>query len=324
MPSFSDIELRALVLIAAFLIDRMVGEPEILWRHIPHPVVLFGKLIGFMEQRLNKRKNKWTGKRRRVHGLLAISILVIIAGIAGYAASFGGFLADVVIVSILLAGKSLHDHIDAVAKALHRDIASARHAVSMIVGRQTDNLNEQDIARAAIETGAENLSDGVIAPALWYLALGLPGIAIYKMTNTADSMIGYKNARYLAFGYGAAKFDDLLNYVPARLTALLIALAGMVNGRFRFSDLYLVLPDARTHSSPNAGWPEAAMAYALGIWLAGSRYYGNRLIVASRMNADGRMVKTDDIKTALGILTLSQVLLLMVIALILIWQYVAN
>ncbi|MBT6121932.1 MAG: cobalamin biosynthesis protein CobD [Candidatus Puniceispirillum sp.] len=321
MPLLSDIELRALVLIAAILIDRVLGEPALLWRHFPHPVVVFGKLIGFLEQRLNQKNKKWTGKRRRIHGVLAITILMISSGITGYMASFGGLIADIIIVTVLLAGKSLHEHIDAVAHALRRDITSARKAVGMIVGRRTDKLDEHEIARAAIETGAENLSDGVFAPAIWYLAFGLPGILIYKMTNTADSMIGYKNARYYAFGYGAAKFDDLLNYVPARLTALFISLAGILTGKFRLSNVHRIAPDAHTHNSPNAGWPEAAMAYALGIWLAGSRYYGNRLVDAPRMNIEGCLVKTDDIKKSLWILTLSQILFLVVIALLLIWRH---
>ena len=321
MPSFTDIELRALVLIAAILIDRMVGEPAFLWRHIPHPVVIFGKLIHFFEQTLNQKNKKWTGKRRRMHGLLAIFILVIIAGITGQLASLGGLIVDIVIVTILLAGKSLHDHIDAVARALCQNIASARKAVGMIVGRRTDKLDEREIARAAIETGAENLSDGVFAPALWYLAFGLPGILIYKMTNTADSMIGYKNARYNAFGYGAAKFDDLLNYIPARLTALLIGLAGIITGKLGVSALSQIVPDARTHSSPNAGWPEASMAYVLGIWLAGSRYYGNRLVAAPRMNAGGRMVEMVDINRSLGVLTITQVIFLCIIAFALIWRH---
>ena len=321
MPSFTDIELRALVLIAAILIDRMVGEPAFLWRHIPHPVVIFGKLIHFFEQHMNQKNKKWTGKRRRMHGLLAIFILVIIAGITGQLASLGGLIVDIVIVTILLAGKSLHDHIDAVARALCQNIASARKAVGMIVGRRTDKLDEREIARAAIETGAENLSDGVFAPALWYLAFGLPGILIYKMTNTADSMIGYKNARYNAFGYGAAKFDDLLNYIPARLTALLIGLAGIITGKLGVSALSQIVPDARTHSSPNAGWPETSMAYVLGIWLAGSRYYGNRLVAAPRMNAGGRMVETVDINRSLGVLTITQIIFLCIIAFALIWRH---
>jgi adenosylcobinamide-phosphate synthase len=324
MPSFSDIELRALVLIAAMLIDRMVGEPALLWRHLPHPVVIFGKLISFLEQRLNQKQKHWSGKRRRLHGLLAISVLVIIAAITGHLASLGGLIADIVIVTILLAGKSLHDHIKAVAVALRRDMASARDAVGMIVGRRTDKLDEHEITRATIETGAENLSDGVFAPALWYLVFGLPGILIYKMTNTADSMIGYKNARYFAFGYGAAKCDDVLNYVPARLTALLIAITGLITAKLRFSALHLIAPDARSHSSPNAGWPEAAMAHALGIWLAGSRYYGNRLVDAPRMNAGGRLVETDDIDRSLKILTMTQVQFLLIIALTLIWRYIAT
>ena len=134
MPSFSDIELRALVLIAAILIDRMVGEPAFLWRHLPHPVVIFGKLISFFEQYLNQKNKYWSGKRRRIHGLLAISVLVIIAGITGHLASLGGLIADIVIVTILLAGKSLHDHIDAVAHALRQNIVSAREAVGMPCG----------------------------------------------------------------------------------------------------------------------------------------------------------------------------------------------
>lgn len=323
MPSFSDIELRALVLIVAIMIDRIIGEPALLWRHFPHPVVIFGKIISFFEQRLNQKHKYWTGKRRRIHGLLTITILVIIAGFTGHLMSLGGLIVDIIIVTILLAGKSLHEHIDAVAKALHHDIASARKAVSMIVGRQTDKLNEHEISRAAIETGAENLSDGVLAPALWYLAFGLPGILIYKATNTADSMIGYKNARYFAFGYGAAKFDDLLNYIPARLTALLITLAGIITGKLRFASIFLIAPDARTHNSPNAGWPEAAMAHALGIWLAGPRYYGKRLVDAPRMNLNGRLVEAGDINRSLKILTTSQILYVFIIALVVTLRHTA-
>ena len=151
-------------------------------------------------------------------------VLAPVAGFVGIGVSLGGVLAELVVLTILLAGRSLDDHIRAVSAALGKNMQAARGVVAMIVGRDTNQMDDADIARAAIETGAENLSDGVIAPAFWFLLLGLPGLLIYKMTNTADSMIGYRNARYLAFGW-AARFDDFLNYVPARLTALLICVA---------------------------------------------------------------------------------------------------
>ena len=185
---------------------------------------------------------------------------------------------------------------------------AARDAIAMIVGRDTNQMDDADIARAAIETGAENLSDGVIAPAFWFLLLGMPGLLIYKMTNTADSMIGYRNARYLAFGWAAARFDDFLNYVPARLTALLICVAaatsqGGVSGAFAS-----MFQDAGKHQSPNAGWPEAAMAGGIDVWLAGPRHYGNRVRHAARLHAGGKDADRTAILDALRVLIVAQIL----------------
>ena len=188
---------RAAVLLAALAIDWLVGEPDILWRRVPHPVVLFGRAISFMDKRLNRRRGV-TGKSRQARGILAIVMLVVLAAMVGWGLSFGGPAVTCIILAVLLAARSLDEHIRAVATAMGEGIGAARTAVGMIVGRETKSMKKGDIARAAIETGAENLSDGVIAPALWFLVGGLPGLLAYKMVNTADSMIGYRNAKYLS------------------------------------------------------------------------------------------------------------------------------
>ena len=221
---------RATVLLAALAIDWLVGEPDMLWRRLPHPVVLFGRAISLMDRHLNTRRGV-TGRSRQARGILAIVILMAIAAAIGWGLSFGGPVVACLVVAVLLAARSLDEHIRAVATAMGEGIAAARTAVGMIVGRDTKAMKKGDIARAAIETGAENLSDGVIAPALWFLVGGLPGLLAYKMVNTADSMIGYRNAKYRAFGCGAARIDDAMNLIPARLTALLICGAATLNGQ---------------------------------------------------------------------------------------------
>ena len=182
---------RAAVLLAALAIDWLVGEPDILWRRAPHPVVLFGRAISFIDKSLNRRRGV-TGKSRQARGILAIVMLVVSAAMVGWGLSFGGPVVACIILAVLLAARSLDEHIRAVATAMGEGIGAARTAVGMIVGRETKSMKKGDIARAAIETGAENLSDGVIAPALWFLVGGLPGLLAYKMVNTADSMIGYR------------------------------------------------------------------------------------------------------------------------------------
>ena len=302
---------RAAVLLAALAIDWLVGEPDILWRRVPHPVVLFGRAISFMDKRLNRRRGV-TGKSRQARGILSIVMLVVLAAMVGWGLSFGGPVVACIILAVLLAARSLDEHIRAVATAMGEGIGAARTAVGMIVGRETKSMKKGDIARAAIETGAENLSDGVIAPALWFLAGGLPGLLAYKMVNTADSMIGYRNAKYHAFGCGAARIDDAMNLIPARLTALLICGAATLNGRGGAA-LGAMMRDGRHHASPNAGWPEAAMAGAINVWLAGPRRYGNRIRQARRFNEGGSEADAGAIRDSLRVLIMAQLLFALLI-----------
>lgn len=301
---FAVLATRAAILLAALAVDWLVGEPDLLWRRVPHPVVLFGRAISAFDKRLNIRQGV-TGTGRQHRGLVAILCLVALAGLVGWILSFGGAVINCLVLAVLLAARSLDEHIRAVATAMDEGIAPARRAVGMIVGRDTRTLKKADIARAAIETGAENLSDGVIAPALWFLVAGLPGLLIYKMVNTADSMIGYRNARYRAFGCAAARLDDALNLVPARLTALLICAAASLHGRGNMA-WRAMLSDGKHHASPNAGWPEAAMAGAINVWLAGPRHYGNRVRQARRFNEAGKVADATSILASLRILIMAQ------------------
>tara|TARA_A100001015_G_scaffold316397_1_gene430558 strand:+ start:1430 stop:2410 length:981 start_codon:yes stop_codon:yes gene_type:complete len=295
-----------LILGGALLLDLWLGEPAWLWKRLPHPVVLFGRTITLLDKYLNRRS--LSGQGRRYTGCVALLCLLVLATMSGWVlqqvSGFTGFCIQVVIVSILLAGRSLHDHVRAVARPLSiGDVKGARRNLAMIVGRKTDKLSSDEIARAAIETTAENLSDGVIAPAIWYLVLGLPGLFIYKIVNTADSMIGYKNSRYYAFGWAAARTDDLLNLLPARLTAALLIMCG------NKANLRCLLADAPHHLSPNAGWPETAMALCLGVQLGGPRNYNGRQIDGAILNQTGRGTShSSDVDRALVLMVLVIVL----------------
>ena len=303
LPALS---LRATILLVALALDWLIGEPDVLWRRLPHPVVVMGRAISLFDKRWNRRASV-TGGQRRFRGIVAIIILVLGAAGLGAALSFGGVIPACIILAIMLAARSLDEHIRAVANALDDGIDPARQAVGMIVGRDTSDLSGPEISRAAIETGAENLSDGVIAPAMWFLVAGLPGLLVYKLVNTADSMIGYRNARYLAFGCAAARLDDVLNIIPARLTALLICVAAGLRGR-GLKAARVMLADGRHHASPNAGWPEAAMAGALDVWLAGPRRYGNRVRKARSFNENGAEADADAILRSLRLLIAAQIL----------------
>lgn len=255
--------MSAALLIPALLLDAALGEPKWLWDRFPHPAVLMGRAVGFAEARLNH------GAARRLKGvaaMLGLGLGALGLGWLIHALPDGGVI-EVIVAAILLAQRSLVQHVQAVGDALRLSLPGGRQAVAMIVGRDVAGLDEAGVSRAAIESAAENLSDGVIAPALWFLVGGLPGLMLYKITNTADSMIGHRTPRYEQFGWAAARFDDLLNLVPARLTAVLIA---VTHGWF---DPRPVLRDAPKHRSPNAGWPEAAMAPVLGVALSGPRSY---------------------------------------------------
>ena len=309
MTLFTETEFqqRCMILLAAMIIDAIWGEPDWLWRHLPHPVVLFGGLIDKTSQRGNQRR--FTGRQRRLNGINAMALSGCIALVAGYMLGLLGLVVEVICLAILLAGHSLHQHVRAVADALARDLDAARRGIGMIVGRRTTGMSAAEICRAAIETDAENLSDGVVAPAIWFLIFGLPGLFLYKMINTADSMIGYKNARFYAFGWAAAKCDDVLNFLPAQLTGWLIALASIGAGGGIAAAVKTMFADAPKHASPNAGWPEAAMAGGLGIWLAGPRTYGNRKVIADRFNAAGRDAQISDIAAGLRVAQKAQIIL---------------
>lgn len=268
--------LPAIALIA-LLCDAAIGYPQRLYDIIGHPVSWIGRLIATWEKLFHSKDRGQTVAF--VNGFLLMAMLTIIALSAGYFlhsvfASFaGGFIAEALVVSTLIAARSLATHVGDVAQALRQSLGAGREAVSHIVGRDPSHLDSAGVSRAAIESLAENYSDGVIAPLFWYLVLGLPGILLYKAVNTADSMIGHRNERYEYFGKAAARLDDLLNLVPARITGLLVVAASARHGNAARS-FRTMMRYASLHLSPNAGWPEAAMAGALDLRLGGPRSYG--------------------------------------------------
>lgn len=304
-----------LMLVLALVLDFFLGEPDALWDRAPHPATLMGRAVNFLDEVLNQ------GSMRRIKGLLAVIVLVLLGGVIGlvlwWIPDFG--VLEVLVAAILLAHRSLVDHVRAVAEALREGLPQGRNAVSLIVGRDTGAMDESAVSRAAIESAAENFSDGVVAPAFWFLIAGLPGILIYKIVNTADSMIGHQNAEYGEFGFFAAKLDDLLNWIPARITAGLICLAGLNREAFD-----VALEDAPLHRSPNAGWPEAAMAGVLNVALSGPRSYGGRMTDDPFVNHTGKKVLgPDDIDRAVGMLNRTWVVMVAILAVpvILAWLF---
>lgn len=263
------------ILLVGMTLDALLGEPSWLWSRLPHPAVMMGRVVGWCDRTLN---NNTTGA-----GLFAVIGLTLGALGLGWGLSLLGPSAEILIVAILLAQRSLVQHVSVVARDLRISLISARRSVSMIVSRNTSDMSSHDTARAAIESGAENLSDGVIAPAFWTLIGGLPALILYKVINTADSMIGYRTPQHENFGWAAARFDDVLNWVPARLTAGLLWLVG--GGVGRWSD---IRAEAKRHKSPNAGWPEAVLARTLNISLAGPRKYHGETQDLPWVNPTGR------------------------------------
>ncbi len=255
-----------MTLFFAMLLDAALGEPKWLWDRLPHPAILMGRAIAWCDDRFN------TDPFRLLRGVGVMTALAAGALLLGGALSFLGPVIEILIAAILLAQRSLVQHVQAVGDALRLSVGDGRRAVAMIVGRDTAEMDGPAVTRAAIESAAENLSDGVIAPAFWFLIGGLPGLLLYKITNTADSMIGHRTPRHAEFGWAAARLDDLLNLIPARLTALLIALPHHV-----LRDWPAIRAEARQHRSPNAGWPEAAMARALNVALSGPRSYNGQM-----------------------------------------------
>ncbi len=273
-----------LLLAAGLAIDAWFGDMPALFARIPHPIVLAGRGVAFFDRKLNREIR--SEQSRRTRGIITVIVLVGGAAALGWVieqlcrGSLAGVAIEILLIAVLVAQRSLFDHVAAVARALaDGGLLAGREAVRHIVGRDPASLDAHGVARAAIESLAENFSDGVVAPVFWYLVLGLPGLFAYKMANTLDSMIGHRTPHYLAFGWAAARFDDLANFVPARISGVLIAAAAFFAREGRPSRaLLIMLRDGRKHRSLNAGWPEGAMAGALGLALAGPRRYAEGVV----------------------------------------------
>jgi adenosylcobinamide-phosphate synthase len=300
MPLLSNVELA----LAALLVEAAFGYPSRVYRAIGHPVTWIGALIAVLDNFLNTQSQPES--RRRLLGVIALGVVLGATTGAAFAVervlSVGpaGFALLVLAAASLLAQRSLDTHVRAVAEALERGgLEAGRAAVSKIVGRDPAALDEAGVARAAIESLAENFSDGIVAPAFWMAVAGLPGAAIYKAANTADSMIGHRTPRHAAFGWAAARFDDAVNLPASRIAALCLLLGALVIGASPAGAAGAVWRDASGHRSPNAGWPEAAMAGALGLSLAGPRSYGGVLVDDAFMGNGRRDLTAADIRRAL-------------------------
>ena len=304
-----------LALLLALGIDAAVGYPDALYRTIGHPVTWIGALIAKLDAILNRPT--WSSPDRRLGGVAALVALIALPVAIALTIqqllppTFTGAIAVAVLASSLIASRSLHDHVADVAQALRNDgLTGGRIAVARIVGRDSEALDEPGIARAAIESLAENASDGVVAPVFWFAVLGLPGLVAYKSINTADSMIGHRNERHEAFGWASARLDDIVNLPASRLTALLFTLAALaVPGASPSAALTAIRRDASRHRSPNAGWPESAMAGALGLKLAGPRHYGGILVEDAYMGDGRRDATSGDIARALHLARYAWVLM---------------
>lgn len=294
------------IVLAAAALEALVGYPDALHRRVPHPVVWIGNLISRLEVALNRPT--WREGARRMTGVGTLAIIVMVSGLVGWLlAKLGGPYVVAVVGTLGLAQRSLYQHVAAVLEPLRAgDLAAAREAVGLIVGRDVQRLDAGEVAAAAIESLAESFNDGVVAPIFWFVVAGLPGLFIYKAVNTADSLIGHREPRWRAFGWASARFDDLLNLAPARLAGALIALVGRGGWSVMFQD-------APKHASPNAGWPEAAMAGALGVRLGGAAWYdgerSDRPVFGS-----GREVRTEDLSRALRIYLLACTMLWLLLA----------
>jgi adenosylcobinamide-phosphate synthase len=294
LPLFAGGRADALaILLAALFVDALLGDPPLLWRRLPHPVALIGRVIHFLDRKLNRGSRSGADRRLRgavvALGMAAAALLLgaVVTRIRlGY--SWGGAVEGVLIWT-LIAQKSLFRHVRAVAKGLQRGgLQAGRWEVSRIVGRDPQSLDEYGVARAAIESCAENFADGVVAPVFWYVLIGFPGLLLYKTVNTMDSMIGHRDEQHLDFGMAAARLDDLLTLIPARLAALLLALAmAFVPSGRPLAALRVMWRDHTHHASPNSGWPEGAMAGGLGLALAGPRRYSGQ-VVEEKWIGDGR------------------------------------
>ncbi len=300
-----DTLIRLLPLMAGWLLDRLFGDPE----RLPHPIVWFGKAISLMEHRFNRGAHRML-KGTMVALLLSASVFVL-SWLLFRWLSFTPCVSialQAVLIFYCLAGHTLNKEVREVFKALDNSLEKGRQQVARIVGRDTTHLSEQEIRTAALETLAENLSDGVIAPLFWYALLGVPGMLTYKMINTLDSMIGYRNARYREFGCVAARMDDVANYLPARLTSLLMI---VVAARPRL--LNFVLRYGKMHASPNSGYPEAALAGILDCRFGGTHDYFGEAVYKPYIGSNPRPLCTQDMRRAVNINIKSEILMMLII-----------
>jgi adenosylcobinamide-phosphate synthase len=313
-----------LLLLAALILDAGFGDLRPMYRIVPHPVALIGALVGWCDRRLNRERR---GERARLlRGALTVLIVVGLAAAVGWGVLVAtrsiayGWAVELVAIVALLAGRGLFDHALAVARALEQGgLTAGREAVRHIVGRDPATLDAHGVARGALESLAENFADGVVAPAFWYVLLGLPGLIAYKAINTLDSMIGHTAPRYRNFGMTAARLDDAVNWIPARLAALMLAAAAAFVGTARPAAAFAaVWRDAGRHRSPNAGWLEAAMAGALGLALAGPRRYADGTVVDDPWIGGGTARATArDIRRGLWLYAVAYLILIGIVAAIL-------
>ena len=300
------------MLAVAMILDGLLGESRWLRFGLPHPVVAIGSMISALEKRMN------LGSNRKAKGVFALIILLFIGLLASVPLKLWqfGWIFEILLAAILIAQRSLVDHVQAVAEGLRVSLEVGRAKVAMIVGRDPGSLDESGVARAAIESAAENFSDGVAAPIFWFAVAGLPGILIYKIVNTADSMVGHRNERYIEFGWASARLDDILNFIPARLTGLIFALVGP-----SLYALNIMQRDAPKHRSPNAGWPEGAMAALLNVALAGPRKYDDVVVDDPYIHPEGsRECGPDDVERSVMVLWRSWQALLICAVLMLLVQ----
>ena len=313
-----------LSLLVGWVLDLLFGDPQ----KLPHPVVWFGRMIAAGEEKLNK------GSHRKLKGaLMAIALILFVFALAWmlrrilaifalliydgtsqqvYQIPVFLYLFDAIVIFYCLAGTTLIREVRQVFLALDRSLEEGRRQVARIVGRDTSELSAQEVRTAALETLAENLSDGVIAPLFWLAILGVPGMVAYKMINTLDSMIGYKTERYKDFGCWAAHIDDVANYIPARLTALLMILPYSIFN-FQFSIFSFVKKYGRNHSSPNSGYPEAALAGILNCRFGGPHYYFGELFDKPYIGNNDRLLTTSDMKKAVRVNRTAEVLMVLLV-----------
>ncbi len=320
LPPYNGFAELVLVILAAMALDTLIGDPPRLYRVVPHPVAAIGRLVGALDDRWNDPA--LGDEIRRQRGVkLAIMVTagaLALAWIVGYALGqiSWGWLLEALLASAFLSFRGLYDHVRRVAEALDDGLGPAQAAVGHIVGRDPASLDAHGVARAAIESTAENFADGTVAPIFWYLLFGLPGLVAYKAINTMDSMVGYRSPRHDAFGAAAAKLDDAVNFWSSRLAALLfVVAAAAVPGADAAGAWRAMRRDAPKHRSPNAGWPEAAVAGALGLAIAGPRRYGAR-VVDDRWMGDGRTQATAaDLRRALALYLAAGAVLALAVAL---------